>query len=285
MTYGRNLLTYIRNQHIPEYCGACWAFAATSALSDRIKIQRNATFPEIIISVQVLLSCSQNDMGCEGGYGLSAYDWIYNNTITDETCSPYRARGHTNGYKCSNTTMCKDCPGFGVEDPDCFVPNSYNIYQVEEYAEVTGEQAMMQEIYERGPIVCGISVPDDLFLHYTGGIYQDKTNNTEIVHDIAVVGYGIEDGVKYWLVRNSWGSYWGESGFFRVVRGINNIAIESQCAYAVPKDTWTDNVKHLTTEDEHNDPNNETKNSDTDISDLTLLENQFLKTSSFNKCR
>ena len=56
-----NYLTYQRNQHIPVYCGACWAFSATSALSDRIKIQRNAQWPDINLSPQVLISCELPD--------------------------------------------------------------------------------------------------------------------------------------------------------------------------------------------------------------------------------
>lgn len=97
---------------------------------------------------------------------------------------------------------------------------------------------MMQEIYQRGPIACGIAVPDSLE-EYTSGIYEDTTGDQEIVHDVSVVGYGVENGQKYWVVRNSWGTHWGEQGFFRVVRGKNNIAIESDCAWAVPEDTWT----------------------------------------------
>ena len=109
---------------------------------------------------------------------------------------------------------------------------------------------MMQEIYQRGPIACGIAVPDALE-NYTGGIYHDETGDTDIVHDISVVGYGIDaDGTKFWTVRNSWGSHWGEQGFFRVVRGINNIAIESDCAWATPLDTWTNDIRHNTTEEE-----------------------------------
>jgi cathepsin X len=54
---GKNFLTYQRNQHIPIYCGSCWAFASTSALSDRIKIKRNAVWPDINLSPQVLISC------------------------------------------------------------------------------------------------------------------------------------------------------------------------------------------------------------------------------------
>ena len=84
-----NYLTNLRNQHIPQYCGSCWAHAATSAISDRIKIARNAQWPDINISPQVVISCSTNDTGCHGGEALSAFEFMHNNNITDETCSIY----------------------------------------------------------------------------------------------------------------------------------------------------------------------------------------------------
>jgi len=86
---GINYLTNIRQQHNPQYCGSCWAHAVTSMLSDRIKIMRNAAWPDINLSPQVLISCEQMDLGCSGGWANNALEWIYNNYITDETCSIY----------------------------------------------------------------------------------------------------------------------------------------------------------------------------------------------------
>jgi cathepsin X len=196
-----------------------------------------------------------NDDGCHGGEALSAFEFMHFNNVTDETCSIYRARGHDNGQKCSNLTVCQNC---NPHDP-CFVPDSYRVYGTDEYGSVSGEEDMMQEIYQRGPIACGIAVPAALE-NYTSGIFEDDTGDMDIVHDISVVGFGVEDGQKYWVVRNSWGTHWGESGFFRVVRGINNINIESDCSWATPIDTWSGPTLHYTTDDEKNDPNNNNTN-------------------------
>ena len=146
--------------------------------------------------------------------------------------------------------MCENCSREG----GCWNQDHYKIYHTDEYGKVSGEEAMMQEIYQRGPIACGIAVPDELE-KYTGGIFEDKTGDLNIVHDVSIVGFGVENGVKYWTVRNSWGTHFGEDGFFRVVRGKNNIAIESDCAWATVKDTWTDDVRHdLTLQEKYEEP-------------------------------
>merc|ERR1711998_90431 len=245
---GVNYLTNLRNQHVPSYCGSCWAHAATSAMSDRIKIARKAAWPDINIAPQVLISCSGDD-GCHGGEAYNAFEWMHENEVTDETCSIYRARGHDNGAKCSQQIKCENCsPSKG-----CWAQDNYKYYNTDKYGKVSGEEKMMQEIYQRGPIACGVAVPDALE-NYTGGIFEDKTGDKNIVHDISVVGFGVENGTKYWTVRNSWGTHFGEDGFFRVVRGTNNIAIETDCAWATPVDTWTNDTRHTLTEEEKNEP-------------------------------
>lgn len=241
---GQNFLTQTKNQHIPQYCGSCWAQAATSSLSDRIKIARKGAWPDINISPQVLVSCGPGN-GCHGGDAGVANHWIAEHGITDTTCSIYQARGHDNGLPCSKLSTCETCdPGKG-----CTTPKKFLRYAIEEYASVEGdtpaeqESSMMAEIFHRGPISCGIAVTDELVVNYTGGVFADKSGAQAIEHDISVVGYGVDEdtGLKYWLIRNSWGTYWGEHGYFKLIRGVNNIAIESgNCDWATPSDTWSD---------------------------------------------
>jgi cathepsin X len=91
---------------------------------------------------------------------------------------------------------------------------------------------------------------------YTSGVFKDDTGAMNITHDISIVGWGVEDGQKYWMVRNSWGSHYGEQGFVKIAKGINNLNIESDCAWATPVDTWTEDKRHITTEAEKTDPRN-----------------------------
>lgn len=135
---GKTMLTNMRNQHIPQYCGSCWAHASTSALSDRIKIARKAAWPDVNIAPQVLISCSGDD-GCHGGEAYNAFEWMHNNEVTDETCAIYRARGHDNGAQCSQQLVCENCSHNG----GCWAQDNYKIYKVDEYGSVSGEEAMM----------------------------------------------------------------------------------------------------------------------------------------------
>ena len=152
---------------------------------------------------------------------------------------------------------------------------------------------MMQEVYQRGPIACGIAVPDSLET-YTGGIYCDATGDLSVVHDISVVGYGVENGAKYWTVRNSWGTHWGEDGFFRLCRGENNLNIESDCSWGVPLDTWTDQLWHNTTQAEMDNVNNDKTvypfpqpvfNPDTGLNELPEDNTKFLDKTVDRACR
>ena len=82
---------------------------------------------------------------------------------------------------------------------------------------------------------CGIDVTDK-FLAYTSGIYSEVKENPGINHELSLVGYGKDKdtGKEYWIGRNSWGTYWGEYGFFKIEMHKNNLAIETECIWAVP---------------------------------------------------
>lgn len=75
----------------------------------------------------------------------------------------------------------------------------------------------------------------DDFSNYKGGIINNTQKYSEITHIINLVGFGEENGIKYWIGRNSFGTFWGEEGWFRIVRGINSLLIESNCGWALPQ--------------------------------------------------
>jgi hypothetical protein len=93
---------------------------------------------------------------------------------------------------------------------------------------------MLREL-QNGPIVCGIACSPEFNYNYSSGIMEDTTNFLDVDHDVEVVGWGEEEGKKFWMVRHSWGTYWGINGFFKIVRGSNNLGIESDCHYMVPE--------------------------------------------------
>merc|ERR1712072_1618318 len=244
---GKSFASIARNQHIPQYCGACWAFASLSAVNDRIKIMRKDAWPEIVLSPQHMLSCG-NAGSCFGGNHFLAYKWLTEGGNVDETCAPYQAKDHTTPRKnawgrtvhdhhCTPTRVCKDCKHGG----GCYAVKNPTKYTISEYGQVKGEENIKAEIKARGPVACGVAVTDSFMKHYKGGVFEDMTGEKKIRHVVSLLGWGeADDGTKYWIGRNSWGSYWGENGFFKLVRGKNNLKIESECACAVPKKKWDD---------------------------------------------
>lgn len=229
---GANYATVSRNQHLPQYCGSCWAFASSSALADRIKIATKGVFPEVELAPQVLLNCVGSSSTCHGGSPAQAYEYIRQKGIPDETCAPYQAMD----LPCTAENICKNCDeDFKQPTAKCGAVSNFTAYYVDEHGAVNGTQNMMAEIAARGPIACVISVPAALET-YTGGIFNDTTGLIEPDHVVSVVGWGEENSVPYWIVRNSWGTFWGETGWFRLIRGTDNLGIESQgCFWATPK--------------------------------------------------
>lgn len=246
---GRSLLTKPLNQHIPQYCGSCWAHGAMSSFADRIKIARDGKGSDINLAIQFILNCGADVAGsCHGGSHTGTYDFVknYAKHIPYDTCLQYEACSaeSTEGtckdrdFTCTGANTCRTCSTFSAYGGFCSEVDRYPNATIAEYGTVAGEYNMMAEIYRRGPIACGIdATPVD---DYKGGIV-DNTDAKSINHIISVVGWGYDkkSETPYWIVRNSWGEYWGEMGYFRVKRGENQLSIESSCAWATP-DTWTE---------------------------------------------
>jgi cathepsin X len=228
---GQSLVTKDLNQHIPQYCGSCWAHGTMSSLADRVKIIRQGAWPEINFAIQYILNCGQNVGGtCDGGSPTGAFQFVQEKGVPEDTCLQYQAQD----FQCTSMNTCRNCkgpPGSG----SCWAQQNYTRYYVDEYDTVTGVSNIMAEVAARGPVAAGIDAT--VLETYTGGIIT-ATQPSDINHVVSIVGYGTENGTDYWIVRNSWGQYWGENGWFRIIRGENALGIEEMVSWATPKQTW-----------------------------------------------
>jgi len=96
------------------------------------------------------------------------------------------------------------------------------------------EQAIMADIFKNGPVEGAFSVYED-FPNYKSGVYQHKTGSFLGGHAIKIAGWGVENGVKYWLCVNSWNEDWGDNGTFKILRGTNECGIEDEIVAGNPK--------------------------------------------------
>jgi len=199
----KGIVTPVKNQ---GGCGSCWAFATTETLeSHAAKLTTPPTL--LVLSPQQLVSCAPNPKhcggtgGCEGSTAEIAYDYLATSGgQTKESLIPYTARDSKCEYDPTKTPPAAAVTGF-VKLPE----NNYT--------------ALMNAIAEIGPIA--ISVEADTWSSYGSGILPpDGCNlgNTDIDHAVQLVGYGTDAGTDYWIVRNSWGRGWGESGYIRLKR-------------------------------------------------------------------
>jgi len=222
----------VHNQHLPKWCGSCWAHAAVAVLGSRWKIHSTDqdTF-DLDFSIQYFINCATRSRGCRGGSSYHAYALAYDKGVVDSSCAPYVAENRP----CSAMEICKDCP----TPRNCTVVQPRR-YFVAEYGLVSTENAMRKEVFARGPISCCTAWPDEIKYHYHGGIYAASSNRTACDHIVTVVGFGEEQGIGYWIVQHSAGSAWGEFGYYRIKRtssllaNEHNLGLEKRCSWAMP---------------------------------------------------
>ncbi|VDP99122.1 unnamed protein product [Trichobilharzia regenti] len=188
----KGAVTPIKNQ---GNCGSCWAFSSTGAIEGQ---HYRKTKKLVSLSEQQLVDCSGHygNNGCNGGLMNFAFTYVKDNEgIDSEVSYPY-----TSGAT-------------GEENARCLFNASNIAAQVTGFINISpgNESALMDAVATKGPVSVAINTPSELRTVYS------------LDHGVLVVGYGEENGQPYWLVKNSWGPEWGESGYIKILRNKSNM--------------------------------------------------------------
>nr|BAN41608.1 cysteine proteinase ACP1 precursor, putative [Entamoeba invadens] len=181
-------------------CGSCWTFCTTAVMEGRVNKDLGKLYS---YSEQQLIDCDTTDNGCSGGHPDNSFTFIKNNKgITLETSYPYKAADGT-----CNTAV-------------------KNVATVAGHKRVTdGSETGLQEITATyGPVAVGMDASRASFQLYKKGTIYNDANCKRIVmdHCVTLVGYGKNTDGEYWIIRNSWGTSWGDEGYFLLARNQNN---------------------------------------------------------------
>jgi len=209
-------------------CGSCYAASSVRMLTARHKISMNNT-DLLPWSISFPLHCSEYNQGCKGGYGFLLSKWSSDVGLLPATCMRYNTAGSCK-LECNLDTL----PGKRYRVANHRYVGSF-------YGKANA-RLIQEELYRNGPLAIGLE-PDDDFMFYSEGVYKSskkssRTNLTapieweQVDHGVLLVGWGEEDGQPYWRVQNSWGPDWGEDGFFKIARGVDEAAVESMAEAA-----------------------------------------------------
>lgn len=196
-------------------CRSDWAFSEVTSFGDSRCLAGLDPDP-VDYSVQFEVSCATGPLNCEGTCLFKGWGLIHRTGLPTTECVPY-----------SKETFEHADPGRCLYE--CVDGSAINLVRASgEMSEVGRENIsnIQRAIMTYGPVITSLTIYED-FHAYKSGIYQHK--KPKAVDDILVTitGWGVEDGVDYWVCRNSWGSDWGEKGFFRIIRGVNECRVET----------------------------------------------------------
>jgi len=199
-----NAVTPVKDQ---GQCGSCYSFSTSGALEGACAIK---TGKLVSLSEQQIMDCSwiYNNFGCEGGmYDRAFYYIMQNGGLDTEASYPYTGQ---ESHKCKFTE--KSVGGT--------VTNFYYVKQED-------EDALTTVLAVKGPVSVAINAALRSFQFYETGVYDEPTCDDNLDHAVLAVGYGTENGKDYFLVKNSWGTSWGEAGYIKMRRNAGN-----QCGIA-----------------------------------------------------
>jgi len=196
----KGAVTGIKNQ---GQCGSCWSFSATGNMEGQWMLAGHSL---VSVSEEELVQCSHNgNQGCNGGWMDDAFSWVNTNGgIDSEEDYPYTSGGGITG-NCINSKLANKVAHFTS------------------YKDITQtEAAMAAQVCSSGPL--SIAVDAITWSSYTGGIMTDCTG-TQLDHGVLIVGFDDNNSPPYWIVKNSWGTSWGEAGYIRLGKGTDQCGL------------------------------------------------------------
>uniref|UniRef100_A0A8C1Y8S9 Cystein proteinase inhibitor protein salarin n=1 Tax=Cyprinus carpio TaxID=7962 RepID=A0A8C1Y8S9_CYPCA len=204
---------YVTSVKMQGACGSCWAFSSVGALEGQLM---KTTGKLVDLSPQNLVDCSSGygNKGCNGGFMSAAFQYVIDNGgIDSESSYPYEGVQGQCRY-----------------NPSQRAANCTKYY----YVRQGDEEALKQAVANIGPISVAIDATHPQFILYRSGVYNDPSCTTNINHAVLAVGYGAIAGQDFWLVKNSWGTGFGDGGYIRMARNQNNMCgIASYALYPV----------------------------------------------------
>jgi cathepsin L len=179
-------------------CGSCWAFSTTGSVEGAYKIAGHALTS---LSEQQLVDCSTANSGCNGGIMDRAFKYLESNLAMTESSYPYKGKQGTCQYNAAK-----------------------GVTKTTGYHDVTPKSSSaLTSALGKGPVSVAIQANQRVFQSYTSGVIADDGScGTNLDHGVLAVGYGSSGSTNYYIIKNSWGSSWGESGYVRLAYGSND---------------------------------------------------------------